>query len=98
MFLRHFMQPRKSKTKRSSRTANPFSTAEVSSSASPGGGDAGTANPAPARVVRVGPAGWSYPDWVGYVYPSRRAKGFHEAAYLAQFFDTIEVNTSFYQP
>jgi uncharacterized protein YecE (DUF72 family) len=46
----------------------------------------------------VGPAGWSYPDWAGYVYPSRRAKGFHEAAYLAEFFDTIEINTSFYQP
>jgi len=46
----------------------------------------------------VGPAGWSYPDWAGYVYPSRRAKGFHEATYLAEFFDTIEINTSFYQP
>jgi len=49
-------------------------------------------------VVRVGPAGWSYSDWNGYVYPSRRPKGFHEAAYLAGFFDTIEINTSFYQP
>jgi uncharacterized protein YecE (DUF72 family) len=53
---------------------------------------------APAAIVRVGPAGWSYPDWAGYVYPSRRPKGFHEAAYLAEFFDTIEINTSFYQP
>ena len=53
---------------------------------------------APARTLRVGPAGWSYPDWAGYVYPSRRIKGFHEAAYLAEFFDTIEINTSFYQP
>lgn len=48
--------------------------------------------------VRVGPAGWSYADWSGYVYPSRRPKGFHEAAYLAGFFDTIEINNSFYQP
>jgi uncharacterized protein YecE (DUF72 family) len=53
---------------------------------------------ASARTMRVGPAGWSYPDWAGYVYPSRRSKGFHEAAYLAEFFDTIEINTSFYQP
>jgi uncharacterized protein YecE (DUF72 family) len=53
---------------------------------------------APARTLRIGPAGWSYPDWTGYVYPSRRPKGFHEAAYLAEFFDTIEINTSFYQP
>lgn len=51
-----------------------------------------------AHNLRIGPAGWSYPDWAGYVYPSRRPKGFHEAAYLAEFFDTIEINTSFYQP
>jgi uncharacterized protein YecE (DUF72 family) len=49
-------------------------------------------------VIRVGPAGWSYADWKGYVYPERKAKGFHEAEYLAQFFDTIEINTSFYAP
>ena len=49
-------------------------------------------------LVRVGPAGWSYPDWSGYVYPPHRSKGFHEATYLAGFFDTIEINTSFYQP
>ena len=55
-------------------------------------------DPQPRARVRVGPAGWSYPDWTGYVYPTRRAKGFHEAAYLAGFFDTIEINTSFYQP
>src|SRR6516225_4778505 len=48
--------------------------------------------------LRIGPAGWSYPDWAGYVYPSRRPRGFHEAAYLSEFFDTIEINTSFYQP
>jgi uncharacterized protein YecE (DUF72 family) len=54
--------------------------------------------PSGAAIVRIGPAGWSYPDWAGYVYPSRRPKGFHEAAYLAEFFDTIEINTSFYQP
>jgi uncharacterized protein YecE (DUF72 family) len=32
------------------------------------------------------------------VYPSRRSKGFHEATYLAEYFDTIEINTTFYQP
>lgn len=49
-------------------------------------------------ILRVGPAGWSYPDWFGYVYPSHRSKDFHEAAYLAEYFDTIEINTSFYHP
>jgi len=51
-----------------------------------------------AGTLRIGPAGWSYPDWGGYVYPARRGKGFHEATYLAEFFDAIEINTSFYQP
>ena len=50
------------------------------------------------KTLRIGPAGWSYPDWAGYVYPSRRPPGIHEATYLAEFFDTIEINTSFYQP
>ena len=48
--------------------------------------------------IRVGPAGWSYPDWAGYAYPAKKPKGFHEATYLAEFFDTIEINTSFYNP
>src|ERR1700686_5928835 len=48
--------------------------------------------------ILIGPAGWSYGDWAGYVYPTPRPRGFHEATYLAQFFDTIEINTSFYQP
>src|ERR1700687_378136 len=52
----------------------------------------------PAANILVGPAGWSYADWFGIVYPARRSRQFHEAAYLAQYFDTIEVNTSFYQP
>jgi len=56
-----------------------------------------SAEPNPARIL-VGPAGWSYPDWKGILYPTRRPKGFHEAAYLADFFDTIEINTSFYHP
>src|ERR1700674_2744727 len=51
-----------------------------------------------ARTIRVGPAGWSYADWAGIVYPARKPSGFHEAAYLSEFFDTIEINTSFYQP
>ena len=53
-----------------------------------------TSNPA----IRVGPAGWSYQDWAGIVYPRQRPRGFHEAEFLARYFDTIEINTSFYQP
>ncbi|MBI1356349.1 MAG: DUF72 domain-containing protein [Acidobacteria bacterium] len=48
--------------------------------------------------LRIGPAGWSYRDWNGVVYPNRRPPGFHEAEYLASFFSTIEINSSFYRP
>ncbi len=48
--------------------------------------------------IRVGPAGWSYDDWNGIVYPHHKPRGFHAAEYLAQFFSTIEINTSFYHP
>ena len=64
----------------------------------PAAEQASDAQTAPRTEIRVGPAGWSYPDWAGYVYPSPRPKGFHEATYLAEFFDTIEINTSFYSP
>jgi uncharacterized protein YecE (DUF72 family) len=49
-------------------------------------------------MIRIGPAGWSYKDWNGIVYPKQRPKGFHEAEYLSHYFDTIEINTSFYHP
>ncbi len=52
----------------------------------------------PAHRMVVGPAGWSYPDWNGILYPQRRSRDFHEASYLARYFDAIEINTSFYQP
>jgi uncharacterized protein YecE (DUF72 family) len=48
--------------------------------------------------IRVGPAGWSYKDWIGIVYPKRKPVNFHEATFLAQFFDTIELNVTFYRP
>lgn len=49
-------------------------------------------------MIRFGPAGWSYKDWNGIVYPEKRPKDFHETSYLANYFDTIEINTSFYYP
>jgi uncharacterized protein YecE (DUF72 family) len=48
--------------------------------------------------IHIGPAGWSYPDWKRILYPDPRPKGFHEATFLAEFFNTIEINTSFYHP
>jgi uncharacterized protein YecE (DUF72 family) len=49
-------------------------------------------------MIRVGPAGWSYKDWYGKVYPSPKPRNFDELAYIARYFDTVEVNSSFYAP
>jgi uncharacterized protein YecE (DUF72 family) len=46
--------------------------------------------------VLVGPAGWSYADWEGRVYPRPRPPGFHPLAYLSRFVDCVELNSSFY--
>ena len=48
------------------------------------------------HALRIGPAGWSYPDWEGTVYPPHGSK-FDPLAYLASFFDTIEINSPFYR-
>src|SRR5579862_5333466 len=48
--------------------------------------------------ILIGSAGWSYKDWAGKVYPDPLPKGFDPLAYLAQFVDCIEVNSSFYRP
>jgi uncharacterized protein YecE (DUF72 family) len=47
------------------------------------------------RPARVGVAGWSYPDWGGIVYP--KTSGFDGLSYLAGFFDTVEINSTFYR-
>jgi uncharacterized protein YecE (DUF72 family) len=52
----------------------------------------------PKRIIRIGPAGWSYKDWEGIVYPQKPGKAFDPLEYLARFFDTIEINSSFYRP
>ena len=49
-------------------------------------------------MTRIGPAGWAYKDWWGVVYPAKKPRGFSEISYLAQYFDTIEINVTFYRP
>jgi len=46
--------------------------------------------------IHIGPAGWAYKDWEGTVYPEQMKKEKHPVEYLAQYFDLIEINTSFY--
>ncbi len=52
----------------------------------------------PKQIIRIGPAGWSYKDWEGVVYPQKPGKNFDPLEYLSRFFNTIEVNSSFYRP
>jgi len=49
-------------------------------------------------IIRIGPAGWSYKDWEGVVFPQKPGPRFDPLEYLAQFFNTIEINSSFYRP
>lgn len=46
----------------------------------------------------VGPAGWSYKDWEGIVYPPKKEKNFQPLKYISQYFNTVEINSSFYRP
>jgi len=48
-----------------------------------------------APAIRIGPAGWSYPDWIGPVYPAGRKTD--ELLTIARYFDCIELNSSFYR-
>jgi uncharacterized protein YecE (DUF72 family) len=52
---------------------------------------------APATKFWIGPAGWSYEDWSGIVYPKPAPRGFKPLAYLAQYLNAVEVNSTFYR-
>ncbi len=47
----------------------------------------------------IGTSGWSYPKgegtWTGHFYPTVRI---NELEYYSQFFNTVEINSSFYRP
>ncbi len=48
-----------------------------------------------ASKLFIGPAGWSYRDWVGPVYPP--SGKIDRLSFIARFFDCIELNSSFYR-
>lgn len=48
--------------------------------------------------VRFGPAGWLYKDWEGVVYPKDKPPRFDPLRYMAEFFDVVEINSSYYGP
>lgn len=49
--------------------------------------------------IYIGTSGWSYPKgegaWTGYFYPKGKID---ELEYYSQFFNTVEINSSFYRP
>jgi uncharacterized protein YecE (DUF72 family) len=49
--------------------------------------------------IYIGTSGWSYPKgegtWQGFFYPSGKI---NELEYYSQFFNTVEINSSFYRP
>jgi uncharacterized protein YecE (DUF72 family) len=49
--------------------------------------------------IYIGTSGWSYPKgegtWQGYFYPGGKI---NELEYYSQFFNTVEINSSFYRP
>jgi len=48
--------------------------------------------------IKIGTAGWSYPHWDGLVYPKMHGPGFHPLELISRHVDTVEINSSFYQP
>lgn len=46
--------------------------------------------------LRFGPAGWMYKDWEGIVYPRPKPPRFDPLRYIAEFFDAVEINSTFY--
>lgn len=49
-----------------------------------------------AGKLFFGTAGWSYSDWEGKVYPRPRPPRFNPLFFLAQLFEFVEVNMTFY--
>ena len=52
-----------------------------------------------ASQIYIGTSGWSYPKgegtWKGYFYPSGKI---NELEYYSHYFNTVELNSSFYRP
>ena len=55
------------------------------------------------RDIRIGTCGYSYPGpppkgWDGVFYPAEKRRGFDELSFYADYFNTVEINSSFYRP
>lgn len=53
----------------------------------------------PTMAILVGCSGWSYDDWIGRFYPLDLAgKKGEWFSYYKEYFQTVEINSSFYRP
>lgn len=52
---------------------------------------------APRTTFWIGPSGWSYADWNGTFYPASPPRGFNLLAFVARYFNAVEVNSTFYR-
>ncbi|HTM07039.1 MAG TPA: DUF72 domain-containing protein [Verrucomicrobiae bacterium] len=53
--------------------------------------------------IRIGTCGYSYPGpppkgWDEVFYPAEKRRGFDELSFYADYFDAVEINSSFYRP
>ncbi|MGH7772637.1 MAG: DUF72 domain-containing protein [Candidatus Binatia bacterium] len=60
-------------------------------------------NDYPSQRLRIGTSGYSYPGvqpkgWYGVFYPENKGKRFDELEHYSSFFNSVEINTSFYRP
>lgn len=46
--------------------------------------------------IYFGTAGWSYEDWIKVFYPKRQSADFNWLNYYSQYFNAVEVNSTFY--
>jgi uncharacterized protein YecE (DUF72 family) len=49
-------------------------------------------------MIHFGTAGWLYKDWEGIVYPKEKPLDFDPLHFLARFFSTVEINSTYYGP
>jgi uncharacterized protein YecE (DUF72 family) len=55
-------------------------------------------SPRALKDIFIGPAGWSYADWRGRVFPEAAPSKFDTLELVAKYFDLVEINSSFYYP
>jgi uncharacterized protein YecE (DUF72 family) len=51
----------------------------------------------PSPLLRIGPAGWTFPHWDRFVYPRPKPRSFHPLEFLADRFDAVEIVQTFYE-